>query len=156
VGEKVLLRLQPYTQSSLVNRPYPKLAYKFYGPFTVLEQIGAVAYKLDLPANNKIHNVFHVSQLKSFTSDYSPVFPDISKLVDLNSASTEPEAILDRRLVKKGNGVVPHMLIKWSNFPATSATWEDYYVLKKQFPSAVSWGQATSQGEGLVMAGGHD
>jgi hypothetical protein len=155
VGQQVLLRLQPYVQSSLVNRPYPKLAYKFYGPFTVLEWVGAAAYKLDLPADSKIHNVFHVSQLKSFTLDHSPVFSDISKLIDLTSTSTEPEAILDRCLVKKGNGAVPQV-IKWSKLPATSATWEDYYVLKKRFPGAVAWGQATSQGEGPVMADDHD
>jgi hypothetical protein len=134
-----------------VNRPYPKVAYKFYGPFTVLERVGAAAYKLDLPADSKIHNVFHVSQLKSFTPDHSPIFSDISKLIDLTSTSTEPESILDRRLVKKGNGAVPQVLIKWSKLPATSATWEDYYVLKERFPGAVAWGQATSQGEGPVV-----
>lgn len=64
VGDQVLLKLQPYTQSSIANRPYPKLAYKFYGPYQILERVGKVAY----------HPVFHVSQLKPFTSDHTPVF----------------------------------------------------------------------------------
>jgi hypothetical protein len=40
VGDQVLLKLQPYAQSSLVNRQYPKLSYKYFekpsGPFLSL------------------------------------------------------------------------------------------------------------------------
>jgi hypothetical protein len=41
VRDVVLLKLQPYAQSSVANRPYPKIAYKFYGPYTMLERVGA-------------------------------------------------------------------------------------------------------------------
>jgi hypothetical protein len=44
VGDRVLIKLQPYAQSSLVNRPYPKILYKFYGPYKILEHIGKAAY----------------------------------------------------------------------------------------------------------------
>ena len=59
-----------------------------------------------------------------------------------------PEAILDRRLVKKGSEAIPQVLIKWSKFPAAAATWEDLYVVKARFPDAAAWGQDSSGGGG--------
>lgn len=64
IGDLIYLKLQPYRQQSLKSSLAHKLAPKFYGPFTVIDKIGAVSYKLALPTHSKIHNVFHVSQLK--------------------------------------------------------------------------------------------
>ena len=109
-GEKVLLKLQPYVQTSVANRPYPKLAFKYYGPYTVLERVGPVAYRLQLPEGRLIHPVFYISQLKSFHADYSPVYSDLPKVRDLSIVDAVPEAILERRMVKKGNVVIPQAL----------------------------------------------
>jgi hypothetical protein len=141
-GDQVLLKLQPYDQSSLVNRPYPKLSYKFYGPYKVLARIGKAAYKLDLPPESQVHPVFHVSQLKSFHPDYTPVYSTLPVPVDFSQDQLQPEAILDRRLVKKGNAATPHVKVKWAGLSETASTWEDWYVLTTRFPAILSWGQA--------------
>lgn len=149
----MLLKLQPYVQSSVTNRPHPKPAFKFFGPYKVLEHIGQTAYKLELPAGSLIHPVFHVSQLKPFRPDYSPVFSDLPKVADLDGRLLLPESILQRRPVKKGNKAVPQALIKWVSLPPESATWEDFYVIQKRFPNALAWGQASFDGGGDVMTG---
>jgi hypothetical protein len=127
----------------VVNRPFPKLSYKYFGPYPVLERIGMVAYRLDLPAASRIHNVFHVSQLKEYRADYTPVFTDLPKMPALDCLDTEPEAILDRRMTKKGNHANVQVLIKWKNLPDETATWEDWDALKTSFPAVLAWGHAS-------------
>ena len=64
VGDCVCLRLQPYKQQSLGFKGSWKLSPRFYGPFRVIQQVGTVAYKLELPPKAKMHPIFHVSRLK--------------------------------------------------------------------------------------------
>lgn len=150
VGEEVLLKLQPYAQTTVANRPCRKLAYKFYGPFTVEQKIGNLAYKLALPPEARIHPVFHVSQLKPFTPNYTPVFSDLPRPPDLTTVNLRPSAILDRRMRKKGNDSVVQIKVQWGNLSPESATWEDYDVLRLRFPEATIWEEVLSQGEGNV------
>jgi hypothetical protein len=95
VGEQVLLKLQPYAQGSVVNIPYPKLAFKYFGPYDVLERIGATTYKLQLPEGSLVHPVFHVSQLKPYTPDNTPVFSQSLEIPALDIADLTPKKILD-------------------------------------------------------------
>jgi hypothetical protein len=103
VGEQVLLKLQPYVQSSVVNRPFPKLVYKYFGPYEVLEKLGSVAYKVWLSDNSSVHSFFHVSWLKAFTPDHSHVYSSLPDVLAMDILEVAPEKILDRHLVKKGN-----------------------------------------------------
>ncbi|KAA0041350.1 retrotransposon protein, putative, unclassified [Cucumis melo var. makuwa] len=63
IGDEVYLKLRPYRQRSLARKCCEKLAPKFYGLYRIIEEIGEVAYRLDLPPEPIIH-VFHVLQLK--------------------------------------------------------------------------------------------
>lgn len=108
VGESVYLKLQPYVQASLAPRSNQKLAFKFFGPCTILERIGAVAYRFQLPSSATIHLVFHVSQLKKAVPASHPV--SVS-LPDDTAAFQIPERILQTRLAP-GDHPVPEVLVK--------------------------------------------
>jgi hypothetical protein len=52
-----------------------KLLPLWIGPFEILQKIGKVAYKLQLPEGMKMHNVIHVNLLKKFISGTGKVVP---------------------------------------------------------------------------------
>ena len=111
VGDEVFVKLQPYVQSTLAPRANQKLSFKYFGPFTVLERIGSVAYKLQLPPTTSVHPVFHVSQLKAAVlpgTQVSPVLPSDTELPRI------PMAVLQTRTVPAAHGSVEQGLVRWS------------------------------------------
>jgi hypothetical protein len=147
VGDRVFLRLQPYIQSSVARRSNHKLAFKFFGPFEILERVGAVAYRLQLPPESKVHPVFHVSQLKPCVgpgTQVSVALPSFDNLFQV------PVHILHRRMRARGHRMISQGLVHWSGAPEEQATWEDLEDLHRRFPQAPAWGQAGFQGEGIV------
>jgi hypothetical protein len=147
VGTEVFLRLQPYLETSVAARANHKLAFKFFGPFCILERVGQVAYHLDLPSSSKVHPVFHVSQLKQCVSSghqVSPVLPSADMVFQILVQ------VLQHRVRQRGKRMVPQGLVQWSGSSPEHATWEDLESLQQQFPFAPAWGQAGFQDGRIV------
>lgn len=109
VGDKVFLKLQPYVQSSLAPRSNQKLAFRFFGPYEVIQRVGSVAYKLALPTHSAIHPVFHVSQLKNAVGAAHQISPTLPSDFALKLA---PEQVLQTRSVRRGDSKIQQVLIK--------------------------------------------
>lgn len=134
VGDWVYLRLQPYKQASVALRKNIKLAPKFFGPFQVIQRIGPVAYKLNLPPQSKIHPVFHVSLLKKKLGTRVVAHPTLPPTDAAGQLIVEPVAILDRRLIRRHNRPHALVLVQWANTVPEDATWESWLDLQARFP----------------------
>ena len=76
-----------------------KLLPRFIGPFEILERVGTVVYRLALPPSmSSVHEVFHVSMLRRYTSDPAHA-ADWGKIeVDTDGTFEEgPVCIMDNR-----------------------------------------------------------
>ncbi|XP_027368238.1 uncharacterized protein K02A2.6-like [Abrus precatorius] len=133
VGDWVYVKLYAYRQIFVAQRVNAKLSPKYYGPYTILDKIGLVACRIQLPAGSKVHNVFHVSQLKKHVGK-TPVSSNCPEVFDSIGGGREPKSILDRMIVKRGNMPITKVLVKWKHQLLEDATWEFYYDLKRKFP----------------------
>lgn len=134
VGDWVYLRLQPYRQSSLALRRAIKLSPRFYGPYKIIEKIGVVAYKLELPDESKIHPVFHVSYLKKYSD---PLHQSQQHLPPVNEdleVQPYPEAVLAERVSYKGYLTFRKLLVQWKGTSTADATWMNYYKFVHRYP----------------------
>ena len=102
-----------------------KLSPKYYGPYKVLQKIGTMAYKLELPAASRLHPVFHVSCLKKVIGDKLPVQKILPKLDEEGKIILESEEITKTRTRQLRNRSISEYLIKWKNLPTEDSTWED-------------------------------
>ncbi|GJX33966.1 hypothetical protein Tco_0245523 [Tanacetum coccineum] len=86
-----------------------KLNPRYVGPFKVLEKIGTVAYKLELPQElRRVHNIFHISNRKKCYSDEPLAVPLEGLYVDDKLRFLEePVEIMDRevKLCKQSKAV---------------------------------------------------
>ncbi|KFK39596.1 hypothetical protein AALP_AA3G264600 [Arabis alpina] len=132
LGDLVFLKLRPYIQQSLARRVNDKLFARFLGPFAVEARVGAVAYKLTLPPDAKIHHTFHVSQLKAAVGSSLEAISLPPQLSMEEILEAEPELILGERVHAKSGQL--EVLVKWKGLHEQDSTWEWKGVIEAQFP----------------------
>ncbi|GJU43048.1 retrovirus-related pol polyprotein from transposon TNT 1-94 [Tanacetum coccineum] len=113
-----------------------KLNPRYVGPFKVLKKVGAVAYKLELPQElSRVHNTFHVSNLKKCYSDDPLVVPlEGLQVDDKLHFVEEPVEIMDREVKQLRRSRVPIVKVRWNSRRGPEFTWEREDQFRKKYP----------------------
>ncbi|GJT20972.1 putative reverse transcriptase domain-containing protein [Tanacetum coccineum] len=135
VGDKVMLKVSPWKGVVRFGKR-GKLNPRYVGPFKVLEKVGAVAYKLELPQElSRVHNTFHVSNLKRCYSDDPLTVPlDGLHVDDKLQFVEEPVEIMDREVKQLRHSRVPIVKVRWNSKRGPEFTWEREDQFKKKYP----------------------
>nr|KYP41303.1 Transposon Ty3-G Gag-Pol polyprotein [Cajanus cajan] len=134
MGDLVLVKLQPYRQHLVALRKNQKLNMRYFGPFEVVEKIGEVAYKLQLPDTTRIHLVFHISLLKKFVGSPSQQYIPLPLTTTEFGPSVHPFQVLNVRTIMRHSKPVPQILIQWGSLGPSTSTWEDVQEIQDSFP----------------------
>ncbi|WMV59126.1 hypothetical protein MTR67_052511 [Solanum verrucosum] len=96
-SENVLLKVSPMKGVMRFGKK-AKLSPSYIGLFEILDYVGLVAYRLDLPPNLlRVHLIFHVSMLKRYHGDSDYIIKWDSIVLDKDlQYEEEPVVILDR------------------------------------------------------------
>ncbi|GJZ42534.1 putative reverse transcriptase domain-containing protein [Tanacetum coccineum] len=109
VGDKVMLKVSPWKGVVRFGKR-GKLNPRYVGPFKVLEKVGEVAYKLELPEElSRVHNTFH-----------------------------EPLEIVGREVKRLKRSRIPLVKVRWNSKRGPEFTWEREDQFKKKYPTAYS------------------
>ncbi|GKE67095.1 putative reverse transcriptase domain-containing protein [Tanacetum coccineum] len=135
VGDRVMLKVSPWKGVVHFGKR-GTLNPRYVGPFKVLEKVGSVAYKLELPQElSRVHNTFHVSNLKKCYSDEPLAVPLEGLHVDDKLCFVEePVEIMDREVKLFKQSRIPIVKVRWDSRRGPEFTWEREDQFQKKYP----------------------
>ncbi|GJU05706.1 putative reverse transcriptase domain-containing protein [Tanacetum coccineum] len=135
VGDRVMLKVSPWKGVVRFGKR-GKLNPRYVGPFKVLEKVGSVAYKLELPQElSRVHNTFHVSNMNKCYSD-EPLAVPLERLHvdDKLCFVEEPVEIMDREVKRLKQSCIPIVKVRWNSRRDHEFTWEREDQFQKKYP----------------------
>ncbi|GKA45932.1 putative reverse transcriptase domain-containing protein [Tanacetum coccineum] len=116
VGDWVMLKVSPWKGVVRFGKR-GKLNPRYVGPFKVIERVGTIAYKLELPQQlSRVHNTFYVSNLKKCMSDESLVIPlEELHVDDKLHFVEEPVKVKDREIKQLKRSRIPIIKVRWNS-----------------------------------------
>ncbi|KAK1606382.1 hypothetical protein QYE76_030055 [Lolium multiflorum] len=148
VGDWVWLRLLHRSHQSLDPRAKRKLGPRYAGPFIILERIGTLAYRLQLPEGARIHDVFHVGLLKPYHGVPPMATPPLPPTAE-GRLLPSPAKVLRAQLRRD----VWHLLVQWEGLSEEEATWEPREEFQLHYPDYQLEDELFAQAGRDVMTG---
>ncbi|XP_027154858.1 uncharacterized protein LOC113754806 [Coffea eugenioides] len=150
-SEKTIQTLEDMLRTCILDfgeRKGKKLQPRYVGPFKILQRVGNVAYRLELPASlSRIHNVFHVSMLKKYHPDPTHVLKPEEIDIDESLTYEEiPVQILDRKVKELRTKLIPLVKVLWRYHEIEEATWEVEEDIRAKYLELFSDQDAMSAG----------
>ncbi|GKE87823.1 putative reverse transcriptase domain-containing protein [Tanacetum coccineum] len=135
VGNRVMLKVSPWKGVVRFGKR-EKLNPRYVGPFKMLEKVGFVAYKLDLPQElSRVHNTFHVSNLKKCYSDEPLAIPlEGLHIDDKLQFVEEPIEIMEQEIKQLKRSRIPLIKVYWNSRRGPEFTWECEDQFQKKYP----------------------
>nr|GFB11094.1 putative reverse transcriptase domain-containing protein [Tanacetum cinerariifolium] len=135
VEDKVMLKISPWKGVVRFGKR-GRLNPRYVRPFKVLERVGDVSYKLDLPEDlSGVHNTFHVSNLKKCHADKTLAVPlDGLHVDDKLHFVKEPVEIMDRKVKRLKQSRIPLVKVRWNSKRGLEFTWEREDQFKQKYP----------------------
>nr|GEW02802.1 transposon Ty3-G Gag-Pol polyprotein [Tanacetum cinerariifolium] len=148
VGDKVMLKVSPWRGVIRFGK-CRKLSLRFIGPFKVIERIRPVAYKLEFPDKlHRIHDTFHVSNLKRFFMNDDVVIPlDEVQLDDKLHFVGKSVEIMVREVKWHKQSQIPIVKVRWNSRRGSEFTWEHEDFIRRKYPHLFARRRVTRQGK---------
>nr|GEW41873.1 putative reverse transcriptase domain-containing protein [Tanacetum cinerariifolium] len=137
--DKVMLKVSPWKGVVRFGKR-GKLNPRYVGPFKVLERIGDVAYKIDLPEEmSRVHNKFHVSNLKKCHADEPLAVPlDGLHFDDKLHFVEKPVEIMDREVKRLKQSQIPLVKVRWNSKRGPEFMWEREDQFRREYPHLIA------------------
>ncbi|GKA65231.1 putative reverse transcriptase domain-containing protein [Tanacetum coccineum] len=131
-----IIQIKQRIQAALVRfGKRGKLNPGYVRPFKVLEKVGAIAYKLELPQElSRVHTTFHVSNLKKCYADEPLAVPlDGLHIDDKIHFAEEPVEIMDHEVKRLKQSCIPIFKVRWNSRRGPEFTWEREDQFQKKY-----------------------